>query len=247
MQQLNDGTYLDNQTRLLNDVSCMGSPNATIVSLGYPKALPSAVPGTPVWYSPFSWSTISQGEADRSNQLATALNTNNQAASAMAASQHPGSSGSTRTWRPRCRGTSCSPSQEGLNGLDLTNVQGSYHPNDLGKRLLGSVLQPYVEQAVNNQLTRFGVQGAQNVPVSDQTFANQWNLRVDVPLQMQNQQQPAPQPTDQARRRARTSPTAPARHRPSPTAPSQPTRTPPSQALSQPIRTPLSRTPSRPT
>ena len=194
MQQLNDGTYLDNQTKLLNDISGMASPSATIVSLGYPKALPSAVPGTPTWYSPFSWSTISQGEADRSNQLATTLNTNNQAASAVAASQHP-----AQTWlyadvASALQGHELLSKQEGLNGLDLSNVQGSYHPNDLGQRLLGSVLQPYVEQAVNNQLARYGVQGAENVPPADSSFANQWNLRVDVPLQMQNQQQQPAQP-----------------------------------------------------
>ncbi len=196
-QQLNDGTYLANQTKLLNDISGMAAPNATIVSLGYPKALPATVPGTPTWYSPFSWSTISQGEADRSNELATTLNTNNQAASALAASQHPAQQWLYADVSTALQGHELLTNQEGLNGLTPTNLQGSYHPNDLGQQLLGSVLQPYVEQAVNNQLARLGVQGAENVPPATPTFANEWNMRVDIPLQMQSQQQNQIPGTDQ--------------------------------------------------
>src|SRR5262249_37355175 len=77
--------------------------------------------------------------------------------------------------------------QEGLNGFTPSNTQGSYHPNDLGQQLLGSVLQPYVEQAVNNQLSKQGMQGAENVAPITPTFSYLWNLRVDVPLQSQGQ------------------------------------------------------------
>ncbi|MGH3876695.1 MAG: SGNH/GDSL hydrolase family protein [Actinophytocola sp.] len=197
MQQLNDGTYLANQTRLLTDVSNLASPNATVVSLGYPRALPATVPGTPTWWSPFSWSTISQGEAERSNQLADALNRNNQDASTAAAAAHPGQQWIYADVSTALQGRELLTQQEALNGLTPSNVQGSYHPNDLGQQLLGSVLQPYVEQAVNSQLAQRGFQGAENVPPVNPTFAYQWNLRVDVPLQMQNQPTPQQPPTEQ--------------------------------------------------
>jgi hypothetical protein len=188
MQQFNDGSYLANQTKLLNDISDLAAPNATIISLGYPKAMPATVPTTMPWFSPFSWSTISQGEADLSNQLATTLSMNNQDASFVAASQHPGQQWLFADVSNALQGHELFTNQEGLNGLTPSNQQGSYHPNDLGQQLLSSVLQPYVEQAVNSQLSKWGVQGAENVPPVTPTFSNQWNLRVDVPLQTQGQQ-----------------------------------------------------------
>ena len=187
MQPLNDGTYLANQVKLLNDVANMAAPDATIVSLGYPKAMPDTIPGTPTWWSPFSWSTISQEEANRSNQLAGALNTNNQDASLTAASQHPGQQWLFGDVSTALQGHELFTNQEGLNGLTPSNTAGSYHPNDLGQQLLGSVLQPYVEQAVNNQLAKQGVTGAENVAPITPTFSYEWNLRVDVPLQSANQ------------------------------------------------------------
>jgi len=198
MQQLNDGTYLANQTRLLNDVSNLASPNATIVSLGYPMAMPATVPGTPTWWSPFSWTTISQGEADRSNQLATALNSNNQTASMVTGLERPGQQFVYADVSTALQGHELFTNREGLNGLTPSNIPGSYHPNDLGQQLLGSVMQPYVEQAVNNQLSRLGIQGAENVPPINPTFSYQWNLRVDVPMQEQARQQALQPPTDPA-------------------------------------------------
>ncbi|HKN98499.1 MAG TPA: SGNH/GDSL hydrolase family protein, partial [Pseudonocardiaceae bacterium] len=223
MEQFNNGTYLNNQVKLLNDISNLASPNATIVSLGYPKAMPATVPGEPVWWSPFSWSQISQGEANMSNQLATTLNTNNQDASFIAASQHPAQQWLYADLSTALEGHELFTSQEGLNGLTPGNVQGSYHPNDLGQQLLGATMQPYIQQAVNGQLQRLGVQGAEDVPTVTPTFSSMWNLRVDLPLQMQKlqqlqqsqqapptddksqappaqdtQQQPSDQPSDQA-------------------------------------------------
>lgn len=215
MQPFNDGSYLTGQVNLLNDISNLAAPNATIISLGYPKALPATVPGTPTWWSPFSWSTISQGEADMSNQLATTLNINNQDASFQAAAAHP-----TQQWiyadvSNALQGHELFTNQEGLNGLTPGNLQGSYHPNDLGQRLLSSVLQPYVEQAVNGQLAMRGVQGAENVPPVTPTFSNQWNLRVDIPLQLQGQQQPNQPPADTPQTPADNNPQAPADNNPS--------------------------------
>jgi hypothetical protein len=189
IQQFNDGTYLNNQVKLLNDISDMASPNATIVSLGYPKALPSTVPGSMTWWSPFSWTTISQGEADMSNQLATTLNTNNQDASFIAQSAHPGQQWLYADLSTALEGHELFTNQEGLNGLTPGNLNGSYHPNDVGQQLLGATMQPYLTQAVNGQLQRLGVQGAEDVPAITPTFSNMWNLRVDLPLQQQKQDQ----------------------------------------------------------
>lgn len=214
MQPFNNGSYLDGQVKLLNDVSSLAAPNATIISLGYPKALPATVPGTPTWWSPFSWSTISQGEADMSNQLATTLNINNQDASFQAAAAHPQQQWLYADLSNALQGHELFTSQEGLNGLTPGNLQGSYHPNDLGQRLLASVLQPYVEQAVNDQLNSQGVQGAQNVPPVTPTFSNQWNLRVDIPLQQQQQGQQANQPPADTPQKPADTPQAPADTKP---------------------------------
>lgn len=187
MAQFNDGTYLANQVALLNDVSNLASPSATIVSLGYPKAMPAAVPGTPTWWSPFSWSTISQDEANMSNQLAGALNTANEQASTIASGQHAGQQFLYADVSNALQGHELFTDQEGLNGLTPSNLQGSYHPNDLGQQLLGSVLMPYVEQAVNSQLAQQGVKGAEDVAPITPGFNYQWNLRVQLPLQLQSQ------------------------------------------------------------
>ncbi len=187
MAQFNDGTYLANQVALLHDISNLASPNATIVSLGYPKAMPAEVPGTPTWWSPFSWSTISQDEANMSNQLAGALNTANEQASFIAGGQHAGQQFLYADVSNALQGHELFTSQEGLHGLDLTNTQGSYHPNDVGQQLLGTVLLPYVQQAVNDQLAKQGVQGADDIAPINPGFAYQWNLRVQLPLQLQSQ------------------------------------------------------------
>jgi hypothetical protein len=185
MAQFNDGSYLANQVNLLNDVANLASPNATIVSLGYPKAMPAELPSTPTWWSPFSWSTISQGEANMSNQLAGALNTANEQASFTAGDAHPGQQFLYADVSNALQGHELFTSQEGLNGLDPGNTQGSYHPNDLGQRLLGTVLLPYVQQAINDQLAKQGVQGAPDVAPLDPNFPYMWNLRVQLPMQTQ--------------------------------------------------------------
>jgi lysophospholipase L1-like esterase len=124
MQQFNDGTYLANQSQLLTNISELAAPNATIVSLGYPRAMPDTIPGSSMWWSPFSWSTISQNEANLSNQLATTLNANNQDAAFNATSQHPGQQWLYADVSTALQGHELFTSQEGLNGLTPSNTQG---------------------------------------------------------------------------------------------------------------------------
>lgn len=59
-------------------------------------------------------------------------------------------------------------------------------PNDLGQMYYSSALQPYVEEGINNQLAKQGVQGATDVPPVTPSFANAWNQRVDIPLGLHN-------------------------------------------------------------
>ena len=187
MQTLNDGSYQASQGQLLDKVSELAAPNATIISLGYPKAMPATIPGSSAFWSPVSWSLISQGEANMSNQLATTLSLNNQDASFVAAAKHPAQQWIFADVSNALQGNELFTGQEALNGLTPSNPNGSYHPNPLGYQFLASALQPYVEHAVNSQLSKWGVQGAENVPPVTPTFSNQWNLRVDVPLQTQGQ------------------------------------------------------------
>ena len=184
MQQFNDGSYLSSQIKLLNDVSDLASPHAAIVSLGYPKAMPATVPNQPTWYSPFSWSTISQNEANESNQLASILSETNQHAVSIASAEH-----SSQQWiyadiQDALKGHELFTKEEGLNGLTPTNVQGSYHPNDLGQRLLGNALQPQIEKAINNQLERLGVKAPENVPLVTQDSSSPWDLKITMPQGM---------------------------------------------------------------
>jgi hypothetical protein len=203
MQQFNDGTYLNQQVSLLNDISALASPNASIISLGYPKAMPAQVPGTPTWWSPFSWSTISQGEANMSNQLASALGSANEQASFIVGDQHSGQQFIFADVSNALQGNELFTSQEGLHGVDPSNINGSFHPNDLGQRLLGSVLLPYVDKAVNEQLSRQGAQGVDQVAPITPTFDQLWDLRVQLPLGLApkapDQQKTDQQNTDQSK------------------------------------------------
>jgi len=207
MQTLNDGSYQASQGQLLDKVSELAAPNATIISLGYPKAMPATIPGSSAFWSPVSWSLISQGEANMSNQLATTLSLNNQDASFVAAAKHPAQQWIFADVSNALQGNELFTGQEALNGLTPSNPNGSYHPNPLGYQFLASALQPYVEHAVNSQLSKWGVQGAENVPPVTPTFSNQWNLRVDVPLQTQGQ--PANQPPANQAPPAQDNPPAP--------------------------------------
>jgi hypothetical protein len=192
MATFNDGSYLNRQVSLLNNISALAGPDATIVSLGYPKAMPAQIPGSMTWWSPFSWSTISQGEADLSNQLAAALNTANEQASFIAGGQHPAQQYLYADVSNALQGNELFTNQEGLHGVDASNVNGSYHPNDLGQRLLATVLLPYVVHAVNDQLAKRGVQGVEDVEPMTPTFAYRWNLRVQLPFQLATPKAPTP-------------------------------------------------------
>jgi hypothetical protein len=87
--------------------------------------------------------------------------------------------------------------QPGLHFLyaDLSNVlrgatpgqsggsQPNSLPNSLKQTIIGNDLLPYVDQAVNDELTARGLQGSQDIPPFTPT--SQWKLIVQVPLELQ--------------------------------------------------------------
>lgn len=90
MAHFDDGSYLRAQTALLRHIAERVVPGASIVTLGYPKVLPEQLPSGFTWWSPFSWTSISQRLANLANQLVSALNTANDQATSIVAAQYPG-------------------------------------------------------------------------------------------------------------------------------------------------------------
>ncbi|WP_328680857.1 GDSL-type esterase/lipase family protein [Streptomyces sp. NBC_00322] len=156
MGPLQDGTYLSQQAAVYQDIASRAAPGATIVTLGYPKVMPDAIPGGSP--SPVSEMLISNREAQLVNEFGSTINSLNQQATQLAAQQ----SGANVTYADVSQALSghelFSP-QEGLNGLDFLNVQGSYHPNDLGQALIANTLTPTVNQAVIHELGNQGLVG----------------------------------------------------------------------------------------
>ena len=165
MTVFNDGSYLQAQTALLGDIATRVAASASIVTVGYPRVLPERLSSGLTWWSPYSWSAISQQQANASDQLASALDTANDQATSITAAHHPGMYFLYADLSGALKGT---PSAQGSqsNGMRLT--------------IIGNGLLPYLDQAVNNELAAKGVQGAVNVPPI--TPASRWNLTVQVPV-----------------------------------------------------------------
>ena len=168
MDPLTDGTYQQAQTDFLNYVASQAAPGASIVSLGYPMVLPQTIPNG-AWYNdPRSWSTISQLEVDMSNQLNLGLNTANQAASDNAVPQQPGQQFVYADISNALRGPdnalfSATPGLNTLTWSPTWGFQESYHPNVLGYQDIQTLLQPYINDAVNRQIAL----GVPSAPPSD--------------------------------------------------------------------------------
>lgn len=156
MAPLQNGSYLSAQTAVYQDIASRMNPNGTLVTLGYPKVMPDEVPsGSP---SPLSELLISSGEAQMANQFGATISSLNQQATDAAAQ------GSSVNFlyadvTGALAGHELFMPQEGLNGLDFLNLQGSYHPNDLGQTLLANTLGPTINQAVIHELANQGLVG----------------------------------------------------------------------------------------
>ncbi|MEU4493974.1 GDSL-type esterase/lipase family protein [Streptomyces sp. NPDC023998] len=156
MAPLQDGSYLSQQAAVYQDIASRAAPGATIVTLGYPKVMPDAIQGGSP--SPVSELLISNREAQLVNEFGSTINSLNQQATQLAA-QQTGANVTYADVSQALAGHELFSPQEGLNGLDFLNVQGSYHPNDLGQALIANTLTPTVNQAVIHELGNQGLVG----------------------------------------------------------------------------------------
>ncbi len=208
MASFDNGSYLQSQSTLLSDIAARVSPGASIVTLGYPKVLPEQVPSGLSWWSPFSWTAISQQRADMANQLVSALNTANNEATSVVAVQHASlhflyadisgalqgkgpfkpqrgkngaASTSTKTSQPNSKQSQPNSKQQTNSKQSQPNGKQS-QPNSKQQTIIGNDLLPYVGQAVDNELVAQGVTGSQNIPQITPTAS--WKLIVVVPVEL---------------------------------------------------------------
>jgi hypothetical protein len=164
------------------------SPGASIVTLGYPKVLPEQVPSGLSWWSPFSWTAISQQRADMANQLVSALNTANNEATSVVAVQHASLHFLYADISGALQGKGPFKPQRGKNDAASTSIKTSQpnskqsQPNSKQQTIIGNDLLPYVGQAVDNELVAKGVTGSQNIPQITPTA--RWKLIVVVPVEL---------------------------------------------------------------
>jgi hypothetical protein len=90
MALFGSGSYLIAQIALLDGIAARVAPGASIVTVGYPTVSPEELSSGLAWWSPFSWTAISQQRANAANQLVTGLNTANDEATRIVAAQHSG-------------------------------------------------------------------------------------------------------------------------------------------------------------
>ncbi|MET8981075.1 hypothetical protein ABZX85_36285 [Streptomyces sp. NPDC004539] len=91
MTPLQDGSYLNAQLAVYQDIANRMSPDGTVIALGYPKVMPDQVPsGSP---SPVSELLISSREAQLANQFGETISSlNQQAIETLAQSTGPATS-----------------------------------------------------------------------------------------------------------------------------------------------------------
>lgn len=157
------GAYLQAENRLLGDIATRLAPGSAIVTLGYPTVTPRRLSsGSLEWWSPFTGGTISQQQANMSEQLASALNTANDQATSVTGAKYPGL---------HMLFANASASANGSAG-------GAATPS--AQTIIGNELLPYFDQAVNDELAAKGIQGATNIrPV---TPGARWYLGVQMPV-----------------------------------------------------------------
>jgi hypothetical protein len=183
MASFDNGSYLESQSTLLNDIAARVTPGASIVTLGYPKVMPEQLPSGLTWWSPFSWSAVSQQRADIANQLVSALNTANNEATSVVAGQHAGLHFLYADLSGALQGKGPFKPQRGKKGVVSTGTQ-SAQPNSAQQTIIGNDLLPYVGQAVGNELVAKGVTGSQTQNIPQITPTAQWKLIVEVPVEL---------------------------------------------------------------
>jgi len=164
MTRFYDGYYLSAQTALLDAVASLAAPGTSIVTIGYPAISTEQGASGFAWWSPFTWGTVSQQQANMSDQLIAALNTANQQATSIVAATHAG-----LHFLDADLSGALSSSQQGPKGPVLTAI--------------GNDLLPYISQAVDNELVARDVDGAQSALPS--TPVPPWKLHVVFPIPTQ--------------------------------------------------------------
>ena len=194
-QFFTSGLNLSSQVNIINDIAQNAKPGAVIITNGYPQVFGDTAPS----WSPFSpyTTTLGQNAATYSNLFAQNLSSDNQSAAQIAEVKNYPAYGTTSYFgnlQGALNGGVIGSPNPMVNYINTTIWppgvdQSSFHPNPLGQTAEGSALLPIVGQAVQDVGNRNGFQVNTNVqPVMD-TFAYEWNNRVDVPLQVQSNQQ----------------------------------------------------------
>ena len=184
MAVFDNGSFLQAQAAFLGEIAARAAPGASIVTLGYPTVLAEQLPAGFTWWSPFRWASISQQQANMSNQLVSALNMANDQATSITAAHHPGLHFLYADLSGALQGKGPFGPQPGRHGATPASTRGS-QPADLRQTLIGSDLLPYVDQAVNDELSTKGLQGAQDIPPI--TPKSRWKLTVHEPVEVQVQ------------------------------------------------------------
>jgi hypothetical protein len=165
MTSFDDGYYLAAQTVLLDAIAAHAASGTSIVTLGYPTTQGRQLSSGFTWWSPYTGSTVSEQQANMSDQLVSALDTANEQATSIAAAAHSGLHFLYADLSNAMQGTGPSSSQ-GQGGPAQTAI--------------GNGLLPYISQAVNNELVTMNVHGTQDIPPV--TPAPHWKLNVALPV-----------------------------------------------------------------
>jgi hypothetical protein len=145
MNQLRDGgkdSYIAKQTEFYKEIGEKIDRNGTVITLGYPRILAEHPGGL-----------ISDRLARLSNQLALTLSAANMLATENAQNQ-VGPHFNFADTTDALDGHLIGDRQPGVHGIDMSNPNGSYHPNPLGQRLIAERLRSTIERAIRWEQTR---------------------------------------------------------------------------------------------
>ena len=179
MTAFDNGSVLRAQTALLGTIAANAAPGTSIVTLGYPTVLGEQLSSGFTWWSPFTWTAVSQQQANRSAQLVSALNTANDQATRIAAAQHSGLHFLYADLSGAMQGAGPISASHARHPNSLVSGGGA-QSGSLKQTIIGSALLPYVDQAANNELAAKGVRGSQNIPPV--SLKSRWDLSLVLPV-----------------------------------------------------------------
>ena len=152
-------SYQREETAFLEDIAAREASGGALVTLGIPQVQQARQ----TWWSPLSWSTISQQQAHRTNHLVSVLDTANARATKAAGTQY-------QDQHLLYADASATPIGAGTQGAPATALK---------ETLLGNSLLPYVTQAVDDELSSMGMTAPRDI--SPITPSSRWVLNVQLP------------------------------------------------------------------